>query len=75
MKITNTSGSPLTHSACAAGSPAGELAPGDSMACPAGDNAQTLQLIASNGKVSTLNFSNLATGGGSQATVQILIGL
>ena len=52
------------------------LAPGDSLACStAGGTAQTLQFVNGDGHVVTLNFSNVAISTGSQATVQILIGL
>jgi hypothetical protein len=84
ITITNTSGGPLTHSACTnvqgASIPAGVLQAGASLSC-AGDTAQTVQLISAAGAgggphVATLNFSSITPqGGASQNTVQILIGL
>jgi hypothetical protein len=74
--VTNTSGGALTHTACAVGAPGGTLAPGDSVSCAtAGDQAQTVQFVNGDGHVVTLNFSNVALSNGTQATVQILIGL
>jgi hypothetical protein len=75
MQVTNTSGDTLTFSACSGGS-GGVLQPGKSTSCTTpGDAAQTLQMVNGDGRVLTLNFSNLSTQGGSQGTVQILIGL
>jgi hypothetical protein len=74
--VTNTSGGNLTHSACSSGDGPGALAPGDTLTCTTvGGAAQTLQFVNGDGHVVTLNFSNVALPGGSQATVQILIGL
>jgi hypothetical protein len=74
IKVTNTSGGPLTHTSCsqAAG---GTLAAGGSLSCAAGDQAETMQFVNGDGHVVTLNFSNVALPNGSQATVQILVGL
>jgi hypothetical protein len=81
ITITNTSGAPLTHSACmnaqGQSTPAGTLQAGGTLSC-AGDTAQTVQLIGAGGgsRVATLNFSSITPqGGASQNTVQILIGL
>jgi hypothetical protein len=74
--VTNTSGGPLTHTACAVGATGGSLAPGASLSCAtSGEQAQTVQLVNGDGHVVTLNFSNVAIPSGTQATVQILIGL
>jgi hypothetical protein len=73
IKITNTSGGPLSHTACGQ-TLAGTLQPGQSVSCPTGGGiAQALQLIGAGGtpSVMTLNFSSIA----GQSTVQILIGL
>jgi hypothetical protein len=76
MQVTNTSGGTLTFSACTGGAGGGVLQPGKSTSCStAGDAAQALQMVNGDGKVMTLNFSNLSTPGGSQGTVQILVGL
>jgi hypothetical protein len=75
FKITNESGSPLTHTACGVGAAGGSLAPGASLTCTSREQADTLQFVNGDGHVVTLNFSNVATQAGSQATVQILVGL
>jgi hypothetical protein len=82
MKILNTGGGTLTHSSCGTvGQPgfvaAGTLGPGASFSCATGQHAEPVQFISGNGQVATVNLSNLAMPavGGSQATVQILIGL
>jgi hypothetical protein len=81
MKITNTGGGTLTHSSCGTvgqgGFGAGVMAPGDTLSCATGEHAEPVQFISGNGQVATVNLSNLAMPavGGSQATVQILIGL
>jgi hypothetical protein len=76
MQVTNTSGGTLTFSACTGGAGGGVLQPGKTTSCStAGDAAQALQMVNGDGRVLTLNFSNLSTPGGSQGTVQILIGL
>jgi hypothetical protein len=78
IRITNTSGGPLTHSACGVVA-GGQIADGESLDCDVKDTAQALQLISGAGggagKVSTLNFSAVSLPGGTQTTVQILIGL
>jgi len=73
--VTNTSGGNLTHTACGVGGAGGTLAPGASLTCSTGEVAQTVQFVNGDGHVVTLNFSNVAIATGSQATVQILIGL
>jgi hypothetical protein len=73
--ITNVSGGTLTHSSCTAGVPGGTLAPGGTLTCATGNQAETLQFVNGDGHVITLNFSNVALPNGSQATVQILVGL
>jgi hypothetical protein len=77
LKITNDGSAPLTVTACTAGAGGGVLDPGKSMACDAGPTAQTVQLIdKATPKIMTLNYSAIADGGGgTQDTVQILIGL
>jgi hypothetical protein len=79
MKISNTGGGTLTHSSCGTvgkgGFGAGVMQPGDTLSCATGDHAEPVQFISGNGQVATVNLSNLAMPGGSQATVQILIGL
>jgi hypothetical protein len=78
IRITNTSGGPLTHSACGALA-GGQIADGETLDCDVKDTAQALQLISGAGggagKVSTLDFSAVSVQGGTQTTVQILIGL
>lgn len=74
IKVTNTSGAPLTHTSCSQAG-AGTLAAGGSLSCGAGDQAETMQFVNGDGHVVTLNFSNVALPNGSQATVQILVGL
>lgn len=73
--ITNQSGGNLAHSSCTAGVPGGTLAPGGTLTCATGNQAETLQFVNGDGHVITLNFSNVALPNGSQATVQILVGL
>lgn len=80
ITITNESGSPLSHTDCGQ-TVAGTIAPGQSLSCPASTTGQTLQIIAAGAgggpHVSTLSFSGIpaVSGGGTQITVQILIGL
>jgi hypothetical protein len=73
--LTNMSSGNMTHTACAVGGAGGALAPGASLTCPTGPTAQTVQFVNGDGHVVTLNFSNVAIATGSQATVQILVGL
>jgi hypothetical protein len=73
--ITNQSGGNLTHTACGIGGAGGTLPPGGTLTCATGEQAQTVQFVNGDGHVVTLNFSNVAMPSGSQATVQILIGL
>jgi hypothetical protein len=80
MKITNTGGGTLTHASCNAPAgggtiPGGELAPGGSLTCKTSEQTEAFQMINGDGKVVTLNFSNIVIPTGSQGTVQILIGL
>lgn len=75
FKVTNLSSGPLTHTACGAQGAAGSLAAGGSLSCTTGEEADTVQFVNGDGRVVTLNISNIATPGGSQATVQILVGL
>lgn len=75
FKITNQSGGNLTHTACGVGGAGGTLAPGATLTCASGEQAATVQFVNGDGHVITLNFSNVALQNGSQATVQILIGL
>jgi hypothetical protein len=73
--VTNVGNGNLTHTACGVGGAGGTLAPGASLSCATGEAAQTVQFVNGDGHVVTLNFSNVAMPNGSQATVQILIGL
>lgn len=76
MQVTNQGSTPLSFTDCGAGG--GVLQPGKSTSCStAGGAAQAMQFVNGDGKVMTLNFSNLSTpgAGGSQGTVQILVGL
>jgi hypothetical protein len=81
MKVTNTSGGPLTHTSCGGtqGTPAGVIQPGESFSCPSDNASQTIQLIGAgaNPIVATLSFSGIPAvqGGSAQFTTQILIGL
>lgn len=81
MNITNTGGGTLTHSSCGTvgqgGFAAGVMQPGDTLSCATGQHTEPVQFVNGGGKVATVNLSNLAmpATGGSQATVQILIGL
>ncbi len=81
IRVTNTSGGPLTHSSCTNGQgqpiPAGTLQPGGSLTCSAIQTTQSLQLIGAgpDPAVMTLSFSGIPTQLGTQDTVQILIGL
>jgi hypothetical protein len=78
MKITNTSGGTLTHASCGppgAETPGGTLAPGGTLTCKTTEQTQAFQMINGDGKVMTLNFSNIVTPTGSQGMVQILVGL
>jgi hypothetical protein len=81
MNITNTGGGTLTHSSCGdpagGGFAAGVMQPGATLSCATGQHSEPVQFISGNGKVATVNLSNLAmpATGGSQATVQILVGL
>jgi hypothetical protein len=75
FKVTNVSSGNLTHTACGIGGAGGTLAPGASLTCGTGEAAQTVQFVNGDGHVVTLNFSNIALPNGSQATVQILVGL
>lgn len=79
MKVTNTSGGPLTHTSCGQ-IQAGVLQPGESFSCPSDGASQTVQLIGAgaNPIVATLSFSGVLAvqgGGDTQFTTQILIGL
>ena len=80
VTITNTSNAPLVMTFCpngAGGSSVGKIAPGASADCD-DSNSQaplTLQLIGGDGSVATLNYSAVSVQGGTQSTVQILIGL
>jgi hypothetical protein len=76
--ITNTSGGDLTHTSCGGvgGVPAGTLQDGKTLVCPADGSSQGVQLINGAGKVATVNFSAISgLPNGTQATVQILVGL
>jgi hypothetical protein len=75
FKMTNLSGGTLTHTACGVGGAGGTLAPGGTLTCQTGGQAETVQFVNGDGHVVTLNFSNVALPNGSQATVQILVGL
>ena len=78
VTITNTSNAPLVMTSCphgAGGVSVGELAAGASADCDDSDRAFTLQLIGGDGSVATLNYSAVQVPGGTQSTVQILIGL
>jgi hypothetical protein len=75
FKVTNMSSGNLTHTACGVGGAGGTLAPGASLTCATGEAAETVQFVNGDGHVVTLNFSNVAIPSGSQATVQILVGL
>ncbi len=80
VTITNTSNAPLVMTSCpngAGGVSVGKIAPGASADCD-DSNSQaplTLQLIGGDGSVATLNYSAVSVQGGTQSTVQILIGL
>jgi hypothetical protein len=77
VKITNTSGSPLTHSACT-GAAAGTLQPNNSINCVlVGAEAAALQLIGDGAtpQIATLNMSSIPSGQLNVFTAQILIGL
>jgi hypothetical protein len=73
VKITNTSGSPLTHSDFGPNTPAGVLPAGQSLTLVLEDHILPLQLIGPGAtpQVATLNMTSIE----SQVTVQILIGL
>jgi hypothetical protein len=78
LQVTNTSGGPLSFSACTGGAGGGTIDPGKTTQCSTtGGAAQAMQFVNGDGKVMTLNFSNLSIpgAGGSQGTVQILVGL
>jgi hypothetical protein len=75
FKVTNLSSGPLTHTACGVGGAGGSLAPGASLTCSAGEAAQTVQFVNGDGRVVTVNFSDVALPSSAQATVQILVGL
>ena len=85
LQITNNGSDPLTHTGCPSGAqgggnvPPGTLSPGATLTCD-GSVSQLLpavQLIGqgANPTVMTLNFSAISVPGGTQNTVQILIGL
>lgn len=77
VKITNTSGAPLTHSACG-GTAAGVLQPNNSINCVIGGaEAETVQLIGDGAapQIATLNMSSIPSGQFNVFTAQILIGL
>lgn len=79
VTITNSSDAPLVMSSCSkgvGGASVGQLAPGASADCDDSNQAaMTLQLIGGDGSVATLNYSAVSVQGGTQSTVQILIGL
>lgn len=83
VTITNKSSDPLQHTSCqppqGSSASAGILEPGENVVCDGTSGAaQTLQLIGGGATptVSTLTFSAVPTAsGGTQDTVQILVGL
>jgi hypothetical protein len=85
ITITNTSGAPLTHTACVSGGQqisGGPLGQGEDLDCDGRDDVQTLQLIGTppggGPHVATLNFSSIPINPipeDRQVTVQILIGM
>ena len=76
IKVTNTSGGNLTYSKCAGLSGGGTLAPGQSLSCATGDQADVLQVIGGSG-VTTLNFSSVPAvqAGERSYIIAILVGM
>jgi hypothetical protein len=76
IKVTNTSGGNLTYSKCAGLSGGGTLAPGQSVSCATGDQADVLQVIGGSG-VTTLNFSSVPAvqAGERSYIIAILVGM
>jgi hypothetical protein len=79
LRITNTSGSPLSHTGCGGVIPPGTLAPGENFTCDSNGMTQTVQLLGTDAgggpQVSTVSFSGFSGQGVTQQVVQILIGL
>jgi len=76
IRITNTSGGDLGHSACG-NTQAGTLAAGAHINCAAGDSTESIQFFSWGREIAaTVSFSSIPGGGGTaQDVVQILIGL
>jgi hypothetical protein len=76
IKVTNTSGGNLTYSQCAGLNGGGIMAPGESVSCATGDQADVMQLIGGSA-VTTLNFSSLPAvqAGERQYIIAILVGM
>ncbi len=74
IRITNTGSSPLIVTTCGAAGSA-TLGTTEHTDCDDTDSAHAVQLIGTDGSVATLNFSAVQVPGGTQSTVQVLIGL
>jgi hypothetical protein len=74
FRITNNSGSSMTHTSCAPGGN-GTIAAGAQLVCTGSSTSDTVQLIGAGGQVLTLSFSAIGLQNGTLDTVQILIGL
>jgi hypothetical protein len=79
IRITNTSGGNLTYSQCGGHVGGGTMAPGQSLSCATGDQADVLQLIGGLGAsaVTTLNFSSVPAVqvGARNYIIAILVGM
>jgi hypothetical protein len=79
IRVTNAGNGNLTYSQCGGLNGGGTMAPGESVSCATGDQADVMQLIGGSGgsTVTTLNFSSLPAvqAGERQYIIAILVGM